>query len=719
MSRQSVRLKRWCGLGATAVVALGLELSACSSDPPTSSPGVSNTDGGDAGSPPAPSEAGMGPVTPSDTEPPTFDGLREATVVGETRVQLAWDAARDDDSPAENIAYAVYVAKEAGKQDFSQPLTIAPAGSEGALISGLTPSTEYFFVVRAVDQAGNEDENHHEASALTEDQSPPSFAGITKLTAATSHKLLLEWKPARDKGAKPEEISYRAYVSDRSHKQNFDEPSATSEPGANSVLVEELDPLTDYFAVVRAVDADGNEDENSYELSVRTPEGVIPTFGGAKRALGEPAAVRLYWAPGSDNVTEVANLVYDIFIASQPGKFDFTHPDLTSPPGVIDYLVEGLTPGQRYYFVVRARDVGGNTDNNTFEVNAKPLASVDKAAPSFNGVTSVTGTSPSTLLATWSAATDDQTLASEMVYEVYVSDSAGTQDFRKPQIITPPGATSATVTRLPPGAVRYFVVRARDKDGNVAPNKKEVKGTTLASPDADTAPPVWGTGPTAVTKESFPYDLDVAWGAATDAHAAADIRYHLCAEPIEANCVGLAFLDHIRATSDWGDTAFRLTGLSSRTTYFVYVRAEDRSGNLELGEHGVTRTTLTSWATDVEPIFAKKCLSCHKFTVLSLGGASSNRVLGSYFDPIAANIDPSKYGEGLPLVDPGNPEFSLLYRRINPVGLRTKPFSKAVPNNYVGPQEPRDGSGQYVYPLSGSEDGAIRDWIEQGAFATN
>lgn len=712
MSMRFTYFMRWYGGAFVTLAGLSSLLGACSEDEKPSPPVMENEagqgSGGDHDPGPPGSEGGSGGssgVGPMDSDPPEFGGLREANVEGETRIRLAWDPARDDSSPPERIAYAVYAATKAGMQDFGDPLSIAPAGSSGLLISGLVPSTEYFFVVRAVDQAGNEDENASEASAETQDLNPPSFAGITKLTAASSRSLLLEWKAAHDKGASPDAIGYNVYLSETAGGQNFERPTATSGLGATSLLVKKVEPLTDYFAVVRAVDADGNEDDNSYQLSVHTPEGENPVFAGAKRALAEAGGVRLYWPPASDNVTELANIVYEIFVSTEPGKFDFSQPAYTSDPAAVEYLVEGLTAGQRYYFVVRARDAGGNTDNNTVEVNARPLGAVDKSDPTFSGVATVTGTSPSTLVASWSPASDDVTVSSNMVYEVYLSDTSGAQNFGVPRFVTAPGVTSATLIGLPSGAARYFVVRARDQAGNVDANKKEVKGTTLASPDADGVPPTFGAGPTLATVESFPDQLTVKWTAATDdTHLAADIRYHICAEALESRCVGSAFNDHIRASSDWGELTTLLRGLSPRTTYFVYVRAEDRSGNMEFGNHGASLTTLTSWTQNVAPILSKKCLSCHSFSVLSLVG-----VPGGFVD--------QKYST-LSLVEPGKPELSLLYRRLNPLGLKTSPFSAATPNNYSGPQEPRDGSNQYVFPLSGAEDGAIRDWILQGANAT-
>jgi hypothetical protein len=257
---------------------------------------------------------------------------------------------------------------------------------------------------------------------------------------------------------------------------------------------------------------------------------------------------------------------------------------------------------------------------------------------------------------------------------------------------------------LPPQAKRFVVVRARDESGNSASNKVEASGTTLENPNTDDTPPVWGTGPLLSTVDSFPYQLTVSWTAANDAHPATDIRYHVCAEPLESRCVGAAFMNNVRATSDWGETSLAIDNLLSRTQYFVYVRAEDLSGNVELGSHSATRNTLTSWVKDVQPILTAKCLSCHDFGIARLVN-----VLGGYVDPDLGTLS---------LVSPGAPELSLLYRRLNPLGLQASPFSAATPNNYSGPQEPRDGSGQYVFPLSGAEDGAIRDWITQGAFAT-
>jgi hypothetical protein len=229
----------------------------------------------------------------------------------------------------------------------------------------------------------------------------------------------------------------------------------------------------------------------------------------------------------------------------------------------------------------------------------------------------------------------------------------------------------------------------------------------------------------------------VVWSAATDAGGgtgsdagvaacaggAAEIRYHVCADQVQANCVGAAFNSHIRVTTAFGATATDLTGLFSRTDYFVAVRAEDRAGNVETADHTTQARTATSWFKDVQPLLFIKCISCHSgedrnvpdgrdvqgFDKLSdIVGVKSSTI----DDAACAGGPHPPDGSVLDLIDDeGRPEFSLIYRKINAFTLKTPPFSDTVPNLYTGLQEPRDTGGGFT----SDEDLAVREWIEQGA----
>lgn len=657
----------------------------------------------------------------TDSQPPVFAGLSQAMVLDDGDVELTWEPATDDVTRPSRIVYAIYAASREGGHDFTKPFGYTPAGATGAVLHGLVPSQDFYWVVRAVDEAGNQDDNVVELPATPLDGVPPRFAGVVNATALTSRSLLVEWKPGRDNATLERDLRYRVYVSSSPSIDTFtfDEPHGESEPGQSSMILDGFDPLTEYFVVVRAVDRSGLEDSNTFVRAVKTPEGIPPVFAGIKQANPLPTGVKLYWLPAQDNATEAANIVYNIHVSTTEmfSSEALSKPAFTTEPAALSFTVPGLQAGRRYFFIVRARDTAGNTDANTNYATVTAISGKDSAAPDFDGVKEVVSESPTTLRVSWDPATDDVTPASRIVYDVFVQDQPGGPPVvnPKPTVVSRPGATSATITGLPPQATRWVVVRARDEAGNSLPNNIELSGTTLERTANDLVAPVWDDPGLVVempgvdsTEMGRPYKLLLSWQPATDnVSAATDIRYHVCAEPQQADCLGSAFNRHIRASSPYGATNMVVGGLTSRTRYFVYLRAEDRAGNIETGLHGTSRTTATSFMYDVQPILNDKCNGCHSFALGTMVD-----VPGGYADPRLPATE-----SGLKLVDPGKPELSLIYRRINPRGLALAPFSASFPNLYAESsiQEPRDGAGTRTVPLSGAEDGAIRDWILQGA----
>lgn len=110
--------------------------------------------GGGGGS----SSGGTAPAG-NDATPPTFAGLTSAVAVNAVRVTLAWSAAADDTSAAPAITYQVFFSTVPGGQNFAAPVAATAAGATSFDVTDLLPSTTYFFVVRAVDAAGNAEAN--------------------------------------------------------------------------------------------------------------------------------------------------------------------------------------------------------------------------------------------------------------------------------------------------------------------------------------------------------------------------------------------------------------------------------------------------------------------------------------------------------------------------------------------------------------------------------
>src|SRR5215218_3743896 len=115
-------------------------------------------------------------------------------------------------------------------------------------------------------------------------------------------------------------------------------------------------------------------------------------------------------------------------------------------------------------------------------VQPAPPTEPQTQSPAFAGlIDAVTcvggpGAQPPRYTLRWSPASDDRTPASEIVYEVYQATSPGGEEFDTPSYTTPAGATSYTTPELSSGTTYYFVVRARDSDGNVDGNLVERRG---------------------------------------------------------------------------------------------------------------------------------------------------------------------------------------------------------------------------------------------------
>jgi hypothetical protein len=106
-----------------------------------------------------------------DNAPPVFAGLKAATtcipgpVGGKTSAssyRLTWDAATDNVTPASGIVYDVYQASKPGDENFSRPTYVTPAGATSFTTPLLFADATYYFVVRALDEAGNHDSNRVE-----------------------------------------------------------------------------------------------------------------------------------------------------------------------------------------------------------------------------------------------------------------------------------------------------------------------------------------------------------------------------------------------------------------------------------------------------------------------------------------------------------------------------------------------------------------------------
>jgi hypothetical protein len=110
-------------------------------------------------------------TTKLDGTPPTFTGASQdpkSYQLDSTMITLSWPAATDDLSDGNRIVYYVYASTTPGGEDFTAPpLGKSDPGILTVPVAGLISNTQYYFVIRAVDEAGNIDPNTNEVQLTT------------------------------------------------------------------------------------------------------------------------------------------------------------------------------------------------------------------------------------------------------------------------------------------------------------------------------------------------------------------------------------------------------------------------------------------------------------------------------------------------------------------------------------------------------------------------
>ncbi len=151
---------------------------------------------------------------------------------------------------------------------------------------------------------------------------------------------------------------------------------------------------------------------------------------------------------------------FEIYVSSRPGG-PYKLSGITQETS---YQQDGLTPGEKYYFVVRAVN---NTAAAPLSREVSSVTDKDNNPPSSPANLTVNGTTQSSVSVSWTAATDD---VGVMGYDVYVN---GVKSYFTDQ-------TSFTVHNLNPKQFYTISVKAKDLSGNESSFSNQVSAQTIS-----------------------------------------------------------------------------------------------------------------------------------------------------------------------------------------------------------------------------------------------
>ncbi|HJV34105.1 fibronectin type III domain-containing protein [Geomonas sp.] len=354
-------------------------------------------------------------------------------------------------------SYNVYYSTSSGVTTTSG--TKLSGATSPSVVTNLADSTTYYFIVTAVNSAGESAASVQvAATTLTPAPAPTAPAAPTGVTATGgANQATISWQAVS--GA----TSYNVYYSTTS---GVTTTSGTRKAGVSSPYVlTGLSAGTTYYVVVTAANAVG-ESAASAQASATTnaPPPAIPAAPTGVTATGGTNQVTVSW-PAVSGATS-----YNLYWSTKTGVTTTSGTKIsgaTSP-----YLQTGLAAGTSYYYVVTAVNSSGESAASA-QVSAATAAPAPVLPTAPTGVAGTGGTKQVTV--SWSA------VSGATSYNLYYSTVSGVTTATGNKVVNV--SSPYVLTGLLDGTAYYFVVTAVNAAGEGPASAQASAGTAAAAFD--------------------------------------------------------------------------------------------------------------------------------------------------------------------------------------------------------------------------------------------
>lgn len=523
-----------------------------------------------------------------DTTPPTIPTLNGCTQLTDQTEKLNAFSPSSDASGIQQ--YNIYRLPA----DLSTMTLVGTQTTTSAFTdTGLVPSTDYYYVVKALDTVGNISGPQVPQGEIDipqppymvgpcttmDDTTPPKWASPSTVTGTpTTSSILLSWPAATD------DYKVQSYQVYRNGVLVTTVPAPTLSYNDTG-----LSPWVTYAYKIVAVDPAGNVSTvNNPTGSIKTIDNVKPTVPGGFTAVVDSVTkttIDLDWLDSTDDVGVTGYNVCRSLASTM------TSPTCaTTVPS--NYAFTGLTTNTHYWFTVSAYDGAGNTSSVATANTTTP----DTQAPTVPAGLNSTGKTGSTVSLSWTAATDNIGVTGYRIYRggVQVGTSA---------------TTTYTDSGLSDLTAYLYTVSAFDAAGNASAQSTSLSVTTLD-----------GTPPTAPSLSS-------------SAHTYTSITLNWTASTDNIGVTGYALYEDGGTTPITTTSAstftFLDTGEAPGTTHTYVVKAFDAAGNYSVASNTLTVSTNTDLTPPNTPTLTKGTVT-FSTVVLSWGAVSDNVAVTGY-----------------------------------------------------------------------------------------
>jgi sugar lactone lactonase YvrE len=309
-----------------------------------------------------------------DSVNPSVTENLSAMAISADRIDLSWNAASDNETLQSSIVYEICRTTTSGGCDVFNADFTTTSGTLTFSAGSLSPLTQYYFVVRAKDQAGNTGNLSLEVSAETTETGTaavPVYSPSPGLYNSTQWVSLTTMTPGAE----------ICYTTNGATPVCDIDVCTTGELYAGSFEVASTTTIKAVTCAAGMLSSSVNA--GSFTIDTTAPS--MPVNFKAKRQFSDPSQVNFTWNASSDDLTPSGSLIYEICQSAVSGTcVDFT-PVYTTAAGSVNYSASSINPIYVYYFIIRARDQAGNISPGSAQMaipDGIPVSTIAGSYPS-------------------------------------------------------------------------------------------------------------------------------------------------------------------------------------------------------------------------------------------------------------------------------------------------------------------------------------------------